>query len=80
MSSKAAYFFIDKNGSQMTSLHCIPPPAKKAKCETSWRSWRGELTNNGRRFGLQDLLPGFTLRLEHREGGALSTHRGEERM
>eukprot|EP00573_Skeletonema_grethae_P002533 CAMPEP_0201687862 /NCGR_PEP_ID=MMETSP0578-20130828/1725_1 /ASSEMBLY_ACC=CAM_ASM_000663 /TAXON_ID=267565 /ORGANISM="Skeletonema grethea, Strain CCMP 1804" /LENGTH=606 /DNA_ID=CAMNT_0048172041 /DNA_START=134 /DNA_END=1951 /DNA_ORIENTATION=+ len=65
----------------MTSYHCIPPPAKKAKCETSWRSWRGDLkASNGKRFGLQDLLPGFTLRLEHREGGAVSTHRGEERI
>ena len=63
-----------------SSLDCIPPPAKKAKCETSWKSWKGELEANGKRFGLQDLLPGFTLRLEHREGGALATHRGEERM
>ncbi|KAL7500918.1 hypothetical protein ACHAWT_008971 [Skeletonema menzelii] len=64
----------------MTSRNCTPPPAKKAKRETSWRSWKGELEANGKRFGLQDLLPGFTLRLEHREGGALAAHRGEERI
>ena len=72
---------IDENGSQMTSHNCVPSPAKKAKTTTSWRSWKGELeANNGKRFGLQDLLPGFTLRLEHRQGGTLATHRGEERM
>jgi len=65
----------------MTSHNCVPSPAKKAKTTTSWRSWKGELeANNGKRFGLQDLLPGFTLRLEHRQGGTLATHRGEERI
>jgi len=66
----------------MTSHNCVPSPAKKAKCETtSWRSWKGELEADGKRFGLQDIFAhGFTLRLEHRQGGALATHPGEERM
>ena len=64
----------------MTSNYCGASPAKKAK--RAWRSWEGELEANGKRFGLKDLFSqsGFTLRLEHRQGGSLAKHRGEERI